>query len=128
MSAVGYFWAAPSRKRADSQLGAHFLILTASQVLARWALVDVLERAHSLGICAAFVAGDEVYGGRELRRGIRWRGMGYVMAVRANHTVTTGSGHRRRSGRHDSRPRLAPDAHRDPGPRAPGTTTGRCSR
>jgi len=38
------------------------------------------------------VAGDEVYGGRQLRRDIRQRGMGYVMAVRANHVVTTGSG------------------------------------
>ena len=49
-------------------------------------------RAHALGIRAAFVAGDEVYGGRELRRGIRQREMGYVLAVRANHAVTTGSG------------------------------------
>ncbi len=40
---------------------------------------------------AAFVAGDEVYGGRELRRGIRQRGMGYVMAVRSNHAITVGS-------------------------------------
>ncbi len=56
-------------------------------------LADVLlDRAHCLGIRAAFVAGDEVYGGRQLRRGIRQRGMGYVLAVRANHTVTTGSG------------------------------------
>ena len=45
----------------------------------------LLDRAHCLGIRAAFVAGDEVYGGRELRRDIRQRGMGYVMAVRANH-------------------------------------------
>jgi SRSO17 transposase len=52
----------------------------------------LLDRAQSLGIRAAFVAGDEVYGGRDLRRGIRPRGMGYVMAVRANHIVTTGSG------------------------------------
>jgi SRSO17 transposase len=52
----------------------------------------LLDRAHRLGIRAAFVAGDEVYGGRELRRGIRQRGMGYVMAVRANHTVTVASG------------------------------------
>ena len=52
----------------------------------------LLDRAHALGIRAAFVAGDEVYGGRELRRSIRQRGMGYVMAVRANHVVTTGSG------------------------------------
>jgi SRSO17 transposase len=34
------------------------------------------RRAHSRGIRAAFAAGDEVYGGRELRRGIRRRGMG----------------------------------------------------
>jgi SRSO17 transposase len=52
----------------------------------------LLDRAHTSGIRAAFVAGDEVYGGRELRRGIRQRGMGYVMAVRANHALTTGSG------------------------------------
>ena len=53
---------------------------------------DLLDHAQSLGIRAAFVAGDEVYGGRELRRSIRQRGMGYVLAVRANHTVITGSG------------------------------------
>jgi SRSO17 transposase len=53
---------------------------------------DLLDRAHRLGIRAAFVAGDEVYGGRQLRRGIRQRQMGYVMAVRANHVLTTGSG------------------------------------
>jgi SRSO17 transposase len=52
----------------------------------------LLDRAHSAGIRAAFVAGDEVYGGRQLRRDIRQRGMGYVVAVRANHTVTVGSG------------------------------------
>jgi SRSO17 transposase len=52
----------------------------------------LLGRAQSAGIRAAFVAGDEVYGGRELRRGIRQREMGYVMAVRVNHVVTTGSG------------------------------------
>jgi SRSO17 transposase len=52
----------------------------------------LLDRAHRLGIRAAFVAGDEVYGGRQLRRSIREREMGYVMAVRANHTLTVGSG------------------------------------
>jgi hypothetical protein len=30
--------------------------------------------------------------GRELRRSIRQRGMGYVLAVRASHAVTVGSG------------------------------------
>ena len=38
------------------------------------------------------MTGDEVYGGRELRRGIRRRGMGYVLAVRANHTMTAAAG------------------------------------
>jgi SRSO17 transposase len=52
----------------------------------------LLYHAQSLGIRAAFVAGDEVYGGRELRRSIRQRGMGYVLAVRANHAAGTGSG------------------------------------
>ena len=33
-----------------------------------------------------------MYGGRQLRRGVRQRGMGYVMAVRANHALTTGPG------------------------------------
>ena len=39
----------------------------------------LLGRAYSRGIRAAFVAGDEVYGGRQPRRGIRQRGMGYVI-------------------------------------------------
>jgi SRSO17 transposase len=52
----------------------------------------LLDRAQSLGIRAAFVAGDEVYSGRQLRRGIRRRGMSYVLAVRATHTVATGPG------------------------------------
>jgi SRSO17 transposase len=52
----------------------------------------LLDRAHSRGTRAAFVTGDEVYGGRELRCGIRRRGMGYVLAVRANHTITAGAG------------------------------------
>jgi SRSO17 transposase len=53
---------------------------------------DLLARAHERGIRAAFVAGDEVYSGRQLRRAIRGRGMGYVLAVRANHALTAGSG------------------------------------
>ena len=52
----------------------------------------LLDHAQSLGIRAAFVAGDEVYGGRQLRRSIRQRGMGYVLAVRVNHVITVGSG------------------------------------
>jgi hypothetical protein len=40
------------------------------------------------GIHAGFVAGDEVHGGLELRRSIRERGTGYVLAFRSNHMVT----------------------------------------
>jgi uncharacterized protein (DUF885 family) len=36
------------------------------------------------------VTGDEVYGGRDLRRAIRALGMGYVLAVRSNHRLTLG--------------------------------------
>jgi SRSO17 transposase len=54
---------------------------------------ELLERAHAAGIHAAFAAGDEVYGGRELRRRIRQLAMGYVLAVRANHTLATSPGH-----------------------------------
>jgi DDE superfamily endonuclease len=53
---------------------------------------DLLDRAHGPGIRAAFVAGDEVYRGRQLRRSIRQRQMGYVLAVRASHVLSTGPG------------------------------------
>jgi SRSO17 transposase len=52
----------------------------------------LLQRAHQHGIGAAFVTGDEVYSGRDLRRAIRALGMGYVLAVRANHVLALGSG------------------------------------
>jgi SRSO17 transposase len=53
---------------------------------------SLLGHACELGIEAAMVAGDEVYGGRDLRRLIRGLGLGYVLAVRSNHTVTLTSG------------------------------------
>ena len=52
----------------------------------------LLRRAHQRGIRAAFVTGDEVYSRRDLRRTIRALGTGYVLAVRASHTLTLGSG------------------------------------
>ena len=54
----------------------------------------LLQHAHDRGIRAGLVAGDEVYGGHDLRTSIRQRGMGYVMAVRSNHAVTVASGRR----------------------------------
>jgi SRSO17 transposase len=54
----------------------------------------LLQHAHDLGIRAGFVAGDEVCGGLGLRRSIRERGTGYVLAVRSNYKVTVSSGRR----------------------------------
>jgi hypothetical protein len=42
-----------------------------------WLAGAVLERVHSRGIRAAFVEGDEVYGGGRLRRDIHQREMVY---------------------------------------------------
>ena len=55
---------------------------------------DLLQHAHDQGIRAGFVAGDEVYGGRDLRQGIRARGTGYVLAIRSNYPVTLPPGRR----------------------------------
>ena len=55
---------------------------------------DLLQHAHDQGIRAGFVAGDEVYGGRDLRQSIRARGTGYVLAIRSNYAVTLPSGRR----------------------------------
>jgi SRSO17 transposase len=49
----------------------------------------MLRAAGLRGISASFFLGDEVYGGRELRTTCRELGMGYVVAVRSNHQVTT---------------------------------------
>ncbi|MEV6039134.1 transposase [Nonomuraea sp. NPDC052116] len=52
----------------------------------------LLEGAHAAGVRAAFVTGDEVYGGRELRTRIRALGLGYVPAVHSSTTVATHAG------------------------------------
>ena len=49
---------------------------------------DLLQYAHDRGIRAGFTVGDEVYGGFDLRKSIRERGTGYVLAVRSNDMVT----------------------------------------
>lgn len=54
----------------------------------------LLQHAHDRGIRAAFAAGDEVYGGLDLRKSIRERGTGYVLAVRSHHMATLPSGRR----------------------------------
>jgi SRSO17 transposase len=52
----------------------------------------MLRRARAAGIAARWLAGDEVYGGRDLRRCARELGFDYAVAVRADHTAATRAG------------------------------------
>ena len=63
----------------------------ASPLSRSWAAM-LLERARDLGLPARLVAGDEVYGGRDLRMRIRELGYDYTMAVPDDHYVTTRAG------------------------------------
>ena len=58
---------------------------------------DLLDRAHGLGIRAAFVAGDEVYGGRHVvstgpSRAVTAAAAVRLIPARAWHRMRTGSG------------------------------------
>jgi SRSO17 transposase len=52
----------------------------------------MLERAFKAGVPSAWVTGDEVYGVWELRRWLEDQKRPYVLAVRANQSVTIGFG------------------------------------
>ena len=82
-------WAADEERRELAGVPDDVMFATKPQ------LADgLLQDAHDRGIRAAFVAGDEVYGGLDLRKSIRRRGTGYVLAVRSNYPVTLPSGRR----------------------------------
>jgi SRSO17 transposase len=80
-------WAADEERRELAGVPGEVMFATKPQLA-----VNLLQHAHDRGIRAGFTAGDEVYGGLELRRSIRERGAGYVMAVRSNYRVTLPSG------------------------------------
>jgi hypothetical protein len=82
-------WAADEERRELAGIPDEVMFATKPQLAG-----DLLQHASDRGIRAAFTAGDEVYGGLELRKSIRERGAGYVMAVRSNYTVTVASGRR----------------------------------
>jgi SRSO17 transposase len=82
-------WAADEERRELAGVPEEVMFATKPQLAGQ-----LLQHAHDRGIRAGFVAGDEVYGGLDLRRSIRERGTGYVMAVRSNHTVTLPAGRR----------------------------------
>ena len=82
-------WAADEERRELAGVPEEVMFATKPQ------LADgLLQQAHDRGIRAAVIAGDEVYGGLDLRKSIRKRGAGYVLAVRSNHAVTLPSGRR----------------------------------
>jgi SRSO17 transposase len=82
-------WAADEERRELAGVPDDVMFATKPQ------LADgLLQHAHDRGIRAGFIAGDEVYGGLDLRTGIRERGTGYVLAVRSNYTVMLPSGRR----------------------------------
>jgi SRSO17 transposase len=57
---------------------------------------DMITDAVAAGARAAWVAGDEVYGGdSKLRRHVRKAGLGYVLAIAKDHQIITGIGARR---------------------------------
>ena len=82
-------WAADEERRELAGVPDEVMFATKPQLAGH-----LLQHAHDRGIRAGFVAGDEVYGGLELRRSIRERGTGYVMAIRSTCMVTLPSGRR----------------------------------
>jgi SRSO17 transposase len=82
-------WAADEERRELAGVPDEVMFATKPQLAG-----TLLQQAHDRGIRAGFIAGDEVYGGLDLRTSIRGRGTGYVLAVRSNHAVTLPSGRR----------------------------------
>jgi SRSO17 transposase len=80
-------WAADEERRELAGVPGEVMFATKPELAGR-----LLQHAHDRGIRAGFTVGDEVYGGLDLRRSIRERGTGYVMAVRSNHMITLPSG------------------------------------
>jgi SRSO17 transposase len=76
-------WAADEERRELAGVPDEVMFSTKPQLSG-----DLLQHAADRGIRAGFTAGDEVYGGLDLRKSIRERGTGYVMAVRSNYQVT----------------------------------------
>ena len=82
-------WAADEERRELAGVPDEVMFATKPQLAG-----ELLQHAHDRGIRAGFTVGDEVYGGLDLRKSIRERGTGYVMAVRSNYMVTLPSGRR----------------------------------
>jgi SRSO17 transposase len=80
-------WAADEERRLLRHVPDAVQFATKPQLTAA-----MLARARSLGIAARWFTGDEVYGGRELRKTARSLGFDYALAVKADHRATTQAG------------------------------------
>jgi len=77
-------WAADEERRDLAGVPEEVVFTTKPQLAER-----MLTRALTAGVHASFFAADEVYGTRALRATCRAHGLGYAIAVRSSHRVTT---------------------------------------
>ena len=77
-------WAEDAARRAEAGIPEAVAFATKGE-LAR----AMLARAFASGVPAAWVVGDTVYGGDELRRWLEKQGKAYVLAVPSTHLVWT---------------------------------------
>jgi SRSO17 transposase len=82
-------WAADEERREVAGVPEEIAFATKPQQ----ALAMVTD-AFAAGLKARWFAGDEVYCGRELRRGIRALGLGYTVGIAATYQVIDGTGRR----------------------------------
>ncbi|MGI5133601.1 IS701 family transposase [Streptomyces sp. CA-106110] len=84
---LGREWAADEERRLLTHVPDDIEFATKPQQAA-----VMLQRARDLGIQARWLAGDEVYGGRELRQAARALAFDYALTVRTDHRVDTAVG------------------------------------
>jgi SRSO17 transposase len=78
-------WTADPNRCRDAGLSEATAFATKPELATRM-IARFLDAGHQ----AAWVAGDEVYGGQpKLRAALEERGIGYVLAVACSHEVTT---------------------------------------
>jgi SRSO17 transposase len=80
-------WAADEERRQLTGIPDDVVFATKPQLAAQ-----MLTRVRERGVDDAWVAGDEVYGGRDFRVTLRTLGYRYVLAVKTDHRVRTSAG------------------------------------
>lgn len=82
-------WAADEERREAAGVPEEIAFATKPQQA-----LAMATGALAAGMKARWFAGDEVYCGRELRRGIRALGLGYTVGIASTYQVTDGTGRR----------------------------------